>query len=191
MIKLQKMEFIDKMNEIKSQIPVVKDFVNKGFDDDYANAILNEYQFELCNDVKGQNQSSFLSQLINNVKFNNFTFFGLSLSEFKEYEDYVLIGFRDVENLIILKETGEVALVDELFSDILYLISPNIETFIDIIPVLIKYDLMGYFGEKYTVEKKMKTYAELETLISDDKYLFFYKYSLGLSPAGSSMARYS
>ncbi|WP_396148964.1 hypothetical protein [Flavobacterium sp.] len=167
-----------KIAKINSLIPKLDDFLQNGFDNDYAQAFISDYILEFkkeCNETEIE-----LFELFKlNVKYKRFSIFGsMMLTEFEEYEEFYKIGNLESDLLILIKSTKEIAILDHEHFEIRDYISKNFEVFLDLIPVLISYDKLGYLGEKYTIDIKVKTLKEIKKILKSEKYYSFFSYSL-------------
>ncbi|RXR35548.1 hypothetical protein EQG68_01225 [Flavobacterium piscinae] len=163
---------------INSVTPNLDDFLQNGFDNDYAQAFISEYILEYkkqCNETEVE-----LFELFKlNVRYKRFSIIGnLMLTEIVEYEDFYKIGNLERDFLILIKSTEEIAIIDHENFEIRYYISENFEVFLDLIPVLISYDKLGYLGVKYTMDIKIKTLEKIKKIVKSEKYYFFFSYSL-------------
>ena len=167
-----------KIEKIVNACPTTNDFINEGFDLDYAKAISSDFNIGLKNNLEvGINDD--LATLFNkNGEFRNFSFFGLSLNDFEEYEEFTTIGSQDVDFIAILKKTGEVVLVNEDPFEIAFYLANSFGEFLDIIPILVSYTKVGFLGGEYTPEFKKEITNSLENILQT-KYFNFYKNRIG------------
>jgi len=168
---------ISKIKNIQIVAPTIDDFLNRDFDMDYAKEISKDFTICLKDSIQeGPNKS--LTELFNqNVKFIGFTFFGFYFCEFEEYEDFIQIGNRDSDIIIIIKQTDEIALLNTETNEIISFLAKNFVELLDIIPILISYDKIGILGETYTDEIKKQTLANLKKSL-EKKYFKFYEFTL-------------
>lgn len=87
------------------------------------------------------------------------------LTEIEEYEDFYKIGDIESDLLILIKSTEEIAILDHEHFEIRYYISENFDVFLDLIPILISYDKLGYLGKEYTTAIKNKTLEEIKKIL--------------------------
>lgn len=167
-----------KIAKINSVTPKLDDFLQNGFDKDYAQAFISDYILEYkkqCNETEVE-----LFELFKlNVQYKRFSIIGnIMLTEIEEYEDFYKIGNLENDLLILIKSTKEIAILDHEHFEIRDYISKNFEVFLDLIPILISYDKLGYLGEKYTMALKIKTIEEIKKVLKNEKYYSFFSYSL-------------
>lgn len=166
-----------KLTAIKEASPTINDFLINGFDLKYASDILNLYKFEFEGNTD-YSVSNLFELYRMSVKCNSFSVFGLSLSEVQEYDEFYQIGSRESDPIILLKSTNEVAILDIENYEIIYYISKDFEMFLDLLPILILYDKIGYLGQKYNLEIKNITLEKIINLLVDAKYYTFFSFSI-------------
>lgn len=166
-----------KIVAIQNVIPSINEFLEKGFDKDYATQILADYSIILNENIILESKISFLDFFNKNVKLN-LSFFGFSLSEQEDFEDFTVIGNRDSDSIIVIKKTNEIALFDQYNSEILGYLAEDFEMFLDLIPVLISYDKLGYLGEEYSTSLKKNTLKKLKEILKSKKYYSFFDQSI-------------
>ncbi|MDR6763975.1 putative restriction endonuclease [Flavobacterium sp. 2755] len=115
-----------------------------------------------------------MEQFNTNVNFKNFSFFGFTLKNHEDHKDFVSIGFRDSELLIVIKETNEIALLDGESFEVVNYISKDFESFLDLISILVSYDKIGFLGDSYTSEIKSETLTKIKESLSVQKYFSFF-----------------
>jgi hypothetical protein len=167
-----------KIAKINSVTPKLDDFLQNGFDKDYTQAFISDYILEYkkeCNETEVE-----LFELFKlNVQYKRFSIFGsMMLTEFEEYEDFYEIGNLESDLLILIKSTKEIAILDHERFEIRNYISENFEVFLDLIPVLISYDKLGYLGKEYSTDIKNKTLGEIKKILKSEKYYSFFSYTL-------------
>lgn len=167
-----------KIAKINSVTPKLDDFLQNGFDINYAQAFISDYILEYkkeCNETQIE-----LFELFKlNVKYKRFSIIGnIMLTEIEEYEDFYKIGDIESDLLILIKSTEEIAILDHEHFEIRHHISENFEVFLDLIPILISYNKIGYLGQEYTIEIKIKTLEEIKKLLKSEKYYSFFSFSL-------------
>ena len=168
---------ISKIKNIQNVAPTIDDFLNRDFDMDYAKEISKDFTICLKDNIQEVPNKS-LTELFNqNVKFKGFNFFGFYFCEFVEYKDVIQIGNRDSDIIIIIKQTDEIALLNTDTNEIISFLAKNFAELLDIIPILISYDKIGFLGETYTDEIKKQTLADLKKCL-EKKYIKFYEFTL-------------
>jgi hypothetical protein len=166
-----------KLTLIKEASPTKEDFLNSGFDLNYATAIAQQYHFEF-NEANNHSAESLFELYRMTVSSRQFSVFGLSLCEVEEEEDFYQIGNSDADLLILIKATQEIALLDIENGEIIAYIAKDFAMFLDLLPLLVLYDKIGYLGQKYTAEVKNKTVEKIIQLIVDPKYYSFFSFSI-------------
>lgn len=78
----------------------------------------------------------------------------------------------------MIKETKEVVLLAEDRLEIIYYISQNFEKLLDLLPILISYEKIGFLGERYTTEIKNQTLKQIKELLLEKKYFSFFSESI-------------
>ena len=168
-----------KIDQIKNEIPSLKDFHQAGFDLDYANDIIKDFTIDLINEVPDNNNVTI--KLFNDyVNFKTFSVFGFNFIEYEEYEDFYHIGFLDVDYIISIKATNEIAILNSENSEIEAFISKDFNSFLELMPVLVGYDKIGYLGGNYTPLIKSNTLEEIKQILSMEKYYSFFIQSFDL-----------
>ncbi|UPQ77816.1 hypothetical protein M0M57_09250 [Flavobacterium azooxidireducens] len=167
-----------KIAKINSVTPKLDDFLQNGFDINYAQAFISDYILEYkkqCNETEVE-----LFELFKlNVQYKRFSIIGnIMLTEIEEYEDFYKIGHHESDLIILIKSTEEIAILDHEDFEIREFISENFEVFLDLIPILISYDKLGYLGKEYTTDIKNKTLEEVKKILKSEKYYSFFSYSL-------------
>ncbi|SEP21266.1 hypothetical protein SAMN05444671_0320 [Flavobacterium sp. CF108] len=163
-----------KIDAIKNVCPTIEDFLKKGFDQDYAEQISSDFSISIKPNAVFLENAVLLEQFNKNVNFKNFSFLGFTLKNHEDHKDFVSIGFRDSELLIVIKETNEIALLDEENFEIMNYISKDFESFLDLISILVSYDKVGFLGDSYTSEIKSETLNKVREILSDQKYFSFF-----------------
>lgn len=163
----------NKIAAIQNVIPTLNDFLEKGFDKDYATQISADYSINLKEDFIIDSTFSYLDFFNYNVKMN-LCFLGFQLLEQENYQDFTVIGNRDSDLLILIKKTNEIAIYDQYSSDIIAYIAKDFEMFLNLLPVLISYDKVGFLGEEYSTNLKKNTFDKIEEVLKSKKYYSFF-----------------
>jgi hypothetical protein len=170
----------EKIEQIKKSCPTIEDFIKKGFDKEYSEEIANDFRIELNNEVSHENGELF--ELFNiNVNFKNFCVFGFKFIQYEEYQEFFHIGFLEADYIIFIKSTKEIAVLDYMSSEINFFLAKKFDVFLDLLPILIDYDKIGYLGENYTNQIKEETIIEIKVLLEDRKYYSFFEQRLGFN----------
>lgn len=167
-----------KINKIIDACPGINDFLDEGFDLEYAKEISNDFKIRLKDNFNGNVNDDLATLFKKNVEYKNFSFFGFTLNEFEEHKDFIHIGNQDVNLLVVIKKTQKVALLDFNTFDIIAYISNDFIEFLDIISILVAYSKIGYLGKTYTDEIKEKTLSELEKIPLNKEILSYYSKSI-------------
>lgn len=167
-----------KITKIIDACPSIKDFLDEGFDLEYAKEINSDFEIRLKDNFNGNINDDLATLFKKNVEYKNFSFFGFTLNEFEEHKDFIHIGNQDVNLLIVIKKTQKVALLDFNTLEIIpYVLNDFIE-FLDIISILVAYSKIGYLGKTYTSEIKEKTLYELEKIPLNKEIHSYYRNSI-------------
>ena len=157
----------------------VEEFINR-LNDSFSKFDLNGFEFLtdiLLPKSKGKVKSysgDFLSDLFKNYVLGGRTI-GFDFNNRLEVNDkFSFFATQDIFNIGINNETGEIVMWDTEREKIHFILSPDLNTFLNIILIIYNYSLPGWFEvKKYQKNDRLKLYEQIECLV-DKEYLGHY-----------------
>lgn len=173
------LNFKNKLTIIDKSCPHLDDFLIKGFDKEYAETFVRMFKLNLKHE-KIIPYDSLFEMFRHNINFSDFAVLGFDFIDFIEFDDFYQLGTIDVDLLVLLKSTNEIAIIDFYNFEISSLVSDSFDSFINLLPILISYDKIGFLGGSYTDEIKNQIKISIKNIISDSKY---YSYFINIIPS--------
>ena len=168
--------FVDKTN---SNIPSKKDVLKFSVDLGLYSYFIRTKKIQIKIDYI--ERETLLESFITNLELDNINIFNFTFSsELDHISNFIQFGMAGEVSLCVQKITREVVVYDRYETEQVEYIAPNLQSFLIILAILHKYDLVELRGGNFSFKWKKNIYNEICKVLKNSKYESFYKERLGL-----------
>lgn len=167
--------------DLRSFVPSYSEFLKQGLDEDYFNETKSECSIEPKNASQTSDENDSILSLINNYDVSNINIASISFwNEFINDDHFIRFGSYEQDELAIVKNSGEVVLLEYGISHIMAYAAKNQDSFLESLLLIAKFSLNNMLLDFDEIDALSCENALASSSVAGGiKYLNFHKTVLG------------